>query len=101
MIPLGLSPDRHSLIGTLISFLLLLGLLPRWTRLRWRSGSAWTAVGLRARGCESRRPVIPALFGGMVLALILLGIVLLLCCWAAGAIGSGKDHWTESSMPFC
>ena len=77
MIPLGLSPDRHSLIGTLISFLLLLGLLPRWARLRWRSGSAWTALGLRARGCESRRPIIPALFGGMVLALLLLGIVLL------------------------
>ena len=77
LIPFGLSPDRHSLIGTLISFLLLLGLLPRWTRLRWRSGNAWTALGLRARGCESRRPIIPALFGGMVLALILLGIVLL------------------------
>ena len=77
LIPLGLSLDRHALIGTLISFLLLLGLLPRWARLRWRSGSAWTAVGLRARGCESRRPIIPALFGGMVLALLLLGIVLL------------------------
>ena len=77
MIPLGLSPDRHSLIGTLISFLLLLGVMPRWARLRWRSGSAWTAVGLRTRGCENRRPIIPALFGGMVLALLLLGIVLL------------------------
>lgn len=77
LIPLGLPPERHSLIGTLISFLLLLGLLPRWARLRWMSRNGWTALGLSARRCKGRKPIFPALFGGMVLALILLGIVLL------------------------
>ena len=39
--PSGMPAERHSLIGTLISFLLLLGLLPRWARLRWTSSNGW------------------------------------------------------------
>ena len=77
LIPFGVPPERQALIGTLISFLLLVGLLPRWSRLRWRSPDGWAALGMTASGCQGRRPIIPALFGGMVLASILLGIVLL------------------------
>ena len=77
LIPFGVPPERQALIGTLISFLLLVGLLPRWSRLRWRSPDGWAALGLTASGCQGRRQIIPALFGGMVLASILLGIVLL------------------------
>ena len=77
MIPFGMPTERQALIGTLISFLMLVGLLPCWTRLRWKSCNGWAAVGLSRSGCTGRRALIPALFGGLSLAMILVGIVLL------------------------
>ena len=77
LIRLGVPAERQALIGTLISFLLLVGLLPCWARLRWTSSNAWAALGLSRRGCPDRKALVAALFGGLSLALILLGIVLL------------------------
>ena len=39
LVVIGLPGHQHSLVGTLISVLLLLILLPQWCRLRWNSSS--------------------------------------------------------------
>ena len=46
LVVIGLPAQQHSLVGTLISVLLLLILLPQWCRLRWNSSSCWRSLGI-------------------------------------------------------
>ena len=85
LVGLGLPLDQHALMGTLISVLLLLLLLPSWCRLRWNSRFCWRSLGLRGGGREGQRRLVPALLRGLLLALLLLTLVtlpLLLGSWA-------------------
>ena len=92
---IGLPGEQHALVGTVITFLLLLLVLPGWCRLRWHSRSCWRSLGLRGGGGRDNcRRLLPALLRGLVLAVILLALVtlpLLLGSWA---------HWLgEWSLP--
>ena len=82
---LGLPSSQQSLVGTLISVLLLVLLLPAWCRLRWNSRECWRSLGISGGGHNNRRRVSSALLRGLLLALILLAVMtasLLMGSWA-------------------
>lgn len=76
-------PDQVALLGTLISFLLLLASLPR--RLRWICGERrpWRSLGVAAAPAAIAR----ALLRGLLKAVLLLGLV------AAVLLLRGEAHW--------
>ena len=47
------SGSQISLIGTVITFVLFILVLPGWVRLRWNSRQPWLALGLRSRRDEA------------------------------------------------
>ena len=49
----GSSPPRLSLIGTVITFVLFILVLPSWVRQRWNSRQPWLTLGVRSRRGES------------------------------------------------
>ena len=82
---LGLPSSQQSLVGTLISVLLLLLLLPAWCRLRWNTHQCWRSLGLSGGGRNNRRRLSSALLRGLLLAVVLLALMtgsLLMGSWA-------------------
>ena len=82
---LGLPSSQQSLVGTLISILLLLLLLPAWCRLRWNTHQCWRSLGLSGGGRNNRRRLSSALLRGLLLAVVLLALMtgsLLMGSWA-------------------
>ena len=49
----GASTPRLSLIGTVITFVLFILVLPSWVRQRWNSRQPWLTLGLRSRRGEA------------------------------------------------
>ena len=47
------SSSRLSLIGTVITFVLFILVLPSWARQRWNSRQPWLTLGLRSRRGEA------------------------------------------------
>ena len=82
---LGLPSSQQSLVGTVISVLLLLLLLPTWCRLRWNTHQCWRSLGLSGGGRNNRRRLSSALLRGLLLAAVLLALMttsLLMGSWA-------------------
>ena len=73
---IGLASEKHALVGTLISFVLLLTVLPRWCRLRWHARNCWRSLGLTGPPQQGRRSPWTALLMGLGLAMLLLSFVL-------------------------
>ena len=85
LVAIGLPDPQHALVGTLISVLLLLILLPPWCRLRWGSQNCWRSLGISGGGHGRRRQLVSALLRGLVIAGVLLALItmlLLLGSWA-------------------
>ena len=41
-----ISTDNLSIIGTIITFILFLIILPSWGRIRWKTNNLWFSIGL-------------------------------------------------------
>ena len=90
--PFGLTPEHLALIGTLISFLLFVLLLPRWSRLRWGARNGWRALGLSGGG-QGGRPAPPVAWlrgTGLAGGLLLLVVIPVL----AGSWGHWLGEWS-------
>ena len=44
-----ISMDTLSIIGTIITFILFLIILPSWGRIRWKTNHLWLSIGLDFR----------------------------------------------------
>ena len=78
----GASPSRLSLIGTVITFVLFILVLPSWVRQRWQSRQPWLTLGVRSRRGEASPS--SCLVQGLLRAaglLVLICLPLLLGSW--------------------
>lgn len=80
----GLPDEAVSLVGTLLSFLMFVLLMPRWVRLRWHRNKPWQTLGLK-EGSSSRSSICTSFLRGLLwsaLLLTLLCVPLFLGDWA-------------------
>lgn len=73
--PFGLSANDLSLIGTLLSFLLFLVLMPRWIRIRWHERHPWRVLGLTGGPHPGHPSAWIALSKGLLWATLLLSLI--------------------------
>tara|TARA_Y100001968_G_scaffold320148_1_gene352712 strand:- start:41 stop:892 length:852 start_codon:yes stop_codon:yes gene_type:complete len=76
-----ISSNSLSIIGTIITFLLFLSILPRWGLIRWKTNNLWVSIGLDFRNKFSALKIF---FNGFVFSVFLLFILVLflfLCGW--------------------
>ena len=73
MVPIGLPKEQVSLLGTLLSFLQFVWLMPIWARIRWNERHAFRFLGL-SRQQNQTTPSIVLLVKGTLLAIGLLGL---------------------------
>ncbi len=76
-----ISPNNSSIIGTIISFILFLVVLPSWGNIRWKTNHLWLSIGV---GFENKFKALKQFFSGFIFSVFLLGILLMffiLCGW--------------------
>ena len=79
-----ISVNTLSIIGTIITFILFLKVLPSWGRIRWKTNNPWLSIGL---DFNDKFKVLILFFNGFlfsVFLLILLILLLLLGGWIDG-----------------
>ena len=74
---LGLPNSNVSLVGTLLSFLLFLAVMPRWAERRWQRKQCWVVLGILPSDREAWKVPVVALLRGLVMAAGLLGLLAL------------------------
>ena len=72
---LGLPTDQLSLIGTVLSFVLFLLVMPRWAALRWSEPRPWAALGIRGAKPQEQPAPAAALLKGLLIAAGLLMVI--------------------------
>ena len=78
-----ISSNNLSIIGTIITFILFLSVLPSWGRIRWKTNHLWLYIGLDSKNTVQS---LKLFFGGFIFSIFLLIIVLLFFFYAAGLI---------------
>ncbi len=76
-----ISSNNLSIIGTIITFILFLSVLPSWGRIRWKTNHLWLYIGLDFKNIVQS---LKLFFGGFIFSIFLLIIVFLfflLCGW--------------------
>ena len=76
-----ISSNNLSIIGTIITFILFLSVLPSWGRIRWKTNHLWLYIGLDFKNVAQS---LKLFFGGFIFSIFLLIIVFLfflLCGW--------------------
>mgnify|MGYP002843146783 FL=1 len=74
---LGLPNSNVSLVGTLLSFLLFLAVMPRWAERRWQRKQCWVVLGILPSDRQAWKVPVVALLRGLVMAAGLLGLLAL------------------------
>ena len=73
--------DHLSIIGTLITFILFLSILPSWGIIRWKTNNIWVSIGL---DFKNKFTALKRFFSGFIFSVYLLLILVLfffLCGW--------------------
>lgn len=83
----GLSESRVSLVGTGLSFVMFLLLMPRWASRRWSEHHPWRRLGLRKLQMSHRGNNLASFCGGLLIAKGLLALIVGLICL------NGWGHW--------
>ena len=76
-----ISTNNLSIIGTVISFILFLIVLPVWARVRWKTNCLWPSIGL---DFKNKFEAFNQFFNGFIFSvflLIILFLFFLLCGW--------------------
>ena len=76
-----ISSNSLSIIGTSITFILFLGILPTWGKIRWKTNDLWLSLGL---DFKNKSTALKNFFRGFIFSiflLIILFIFFLLCGW--------------------
>ena len=74
----GLPENQVSLTGTIFSFGLFLGMMPRWAALRWQAQSAWRALGIQNPRDNNHPRWWAELLKGLLVATGLLSLIVFL-----------------------
>jgi len=72
-----ISSDDLSIIGTIITFILFLFILPSWGRIRWKTNNLWVSIGLDFR---NRFTAFKIFFSGFIFSVFLLFTLTLFFC---------------------
>ncbi len=76
-----ISSNNLSIIGTIITFILFLSLLPSWGSIRWKTNDLWVSIGL---DFKNKFIALKIFFSGLIFSVFLLLILFLfffLCGW--------------------
>ena len=76
-----ISSSNLSIIGTIISFILFLTILPSWGCIRWKTNNVWISIGL---DFKNKFKALKIFFSGFIFSVMLLFILILflsLCGW--------------------
>ncbi len=65
----NISSNNLSIIGTIITFLLFLIILPSWGRIRWQTNHLWLSIGL---DCRNKFSALKIFFSGFIFSFFLL-----------------------------
>ena len=79
-----ISSHNLSILGTLITFIMFLSVLPSWGRVRWKTNNLWVSIGL---DFQSKFTALKIFSSGFIFAVFLI-FTLVLFCYAFG--------WVES-----
>ncbi len=77
----GISANKLSIIGTIITFILFLIVLPSWGRIRWKTNHLWLSIGL---DFQNKLSSLKIFLNGFIFSSFLLSIFcffLFLCGW--------------------
>ena len=77
----NISQTDQRIIGTLITFILFLSILPSWGLVRWKTRTLWVSIGL---DFKNKFQALKSFFGGFIFSVLLLVILvmfLFLCGW--------------------
>ena len=72
----GISPNNLSIIGTLISFILFLAVLPSWGSIRWKTNNSWLSIGLAV---NNKFTALRIFFSGFIFSVFLIFILCIFC----------------------
>ncbi len=92
IILLGVDKESLSLIGTIITFLIFLFLLPKWFEIRWGLENTWKLLGL-TRIESNKKSQIFYFFKGFLLSAILISLIL------TPIIGTQWGYWIGKISP--
>ena len=92
IILLGVDKESLSLIGTVITFLIFLFLLPKWFEIRWGLKNTWKLLGL-TRIESNKKNQIFYFFKGFLLSAILISLIL------TPIIGTQYGYWIGKISP--
>ena len=76
-----ISMDNLSIIGTIITFILFLIILPSWGRIRWKTNHLWLSIGLDFRNKLSALKIFLSGFLFSFFLLLIFCLFLFLCGW--------------------
>ena len=96
---LGLPGDQVSLTGTLLSFVLFLLVMPRWTALRWSEPRPWRRLGLIAGQPTARMNHLISLGIGLLMSSALIGLIVSLLVFTGN--GSWRGNLEIQAMINC
>ena len=71
-----ISSNNLSIIGTIITFILFLSVLPSWGSIRWKTNNPWASIGL---DFENIFTALQKFFSGFILSVFLIGLLFLFC----------------------
>ncbi len=77
----AISSNDLSIIGTIMTFILFLCVLPSWGNIRWKTNNIWLSIGLDFRNKFSALKIFISGFIFSVLLLFILFLFLFLCGW--------------------
>ncbi|WP_269616259.1 CPBP family intramembrane glutamic endopeptidase [Prochlorococcus marinus] len=76
-----ISSSNLSIIGTIITYILFLCILPSWGHIRWKTNNLWVSIGL---DFKNKFQALNIFFSGFIFSFLLLSILVLvffLCGW--------------------
>ena len=71
-----ISSNKLSIIGTIISFIMFLAVLPSWGGIRWKTNNLWQSIGLAV---NNKFTALRIFFSGFVFSVFLIFILCILC----------------------
>ena len=71
-----ISSNNLSIIGTIISFILFLAVLPSWGNIRWKTNNLWLSIGLDV---NNKLQALKTFFNGFIFSVFLIFILFMLC----------------------
>ncbi len=76
-----ISSSNLSVIGTIITFILFLNVLPSWGRVRWKTNNLWVSIGLDFKNKFKALKIFLSGFIFSVFLIFIMILFLLLCGW--------------------